>query len=225
MNTMTKMTVKVHKIMWESFENQLNRVPVKRNKFLNDVIKAEAPRLASAMAGRRLSGRANRWISSELNRLRPTTVSIDIEKSVVGVLNSIVADTHMVRDAFFNRLIAFLRSSDDLLKYFDLPRFEDGTVGKSYGKSIAKPVSPLRSLEDTFDDPLWYLHMAVEEIHQTNLYLLDFPLPKMAGFSCWLEDAQVPGTRSNQRHEREMAEITASMTEFELDAFSPTEPK
>jgi hypothetical protein len=64
-----------------------------------------------------------------------------------------------------NRLVAFLRSSNGLLDHFQLPHKEDGKVGRTYGKSIAKPVSPLATLQDTFDDPLWYLHMAVNEIY------------------------------------------------------------
>ena len=151
--------------MWDSFDVQSSWLPVKRNRFLNDVIKAEIPRLASAMSGgESYLVRANRWIGSELNRLRPATVSIDIEKSVVQALNTIVQEMHMVRDAFFNRLVAFLRSSDDLLEYFESPRLEDGAVGRSYGKAIAKPVSPLKTLESTFHDPV-DLHMAVEELH------------------------------------------------------------
>ena len=38
----------------------------------------------------------------------------------------------------------------------------------------------------------------------------------MDGFACWLDDANVKGTKANIRQTKELAEI---MGEFELDAF------
>ncbi|HVA12896.1 MAG TPA: hypothetical protein VNF99_06585, partial [Stellaceae bacterium] len=81
------------------------------------------------------------------------------------------------------------------------------------------------TLESTFDDPLWYLHMAVEEIHDTSLYLLDFPRPKMDGFACWMDDNAVPGTKANRRWQKEVDEIARSLGDFELDAFTPAKPR
>ncbi|MBF0354950.1 MAG: hypothetical protein HQL43_06930 [Alphaproteobacteria bacterium] len=218
MKEMTKMTFKVDTRRWKSFDERVNSLPIKRDPFLNNIIKREAPRLAKAMEGKKLSGTANRWISGQLARLRTTTVNIGIEKSVAEDLKLVVAESHMVRDAFFNRLIAFLMPSDKLLDYFDLPHSEDGSVGRAY-VNIQKPVSPMATLVDTFDDPLWYLHMAVEEVHETNLYLLDFPSPKMDGYACWLDDARVPKTKANKQAQREMEEFSRALGVFELDAF------
>lgn len=221
MGEMTKMTFKVHTQLWQNFDAQISRLPVKRDPFLNRVIRCETARLAKAMEGKKLSGRANRWVSDQLTRLQTTTVNIGIEKDVAEALKQVVAASHMVRDAFFNRLIAFLRSSDALLDYFELPRKEDGSVGRPYGSDLHKPVSPMDTLRDTFADPLWYLHMAAEELHETNLYLLNFPSPKMDGFACWMDDACVPGTRSNRRAQRELEELVLCLQDFELDAYTP----
>ena len=45
MSKLTKMTIKVHALMWDSFDAQISRLPVKRNRFLNDVVRVETPRL------------------------------------------------------------------------------------------------------------------------------------------------------------------------------------
>ena len=221
MSEMTKMTVKFHGPMWDSFDTKIRRLPVKRNPFLNQVIKKETPRLARAMVGKKLSSKANRWISVQLNSMDIKTVSIDVEKDVAHNLNNTIAETHMVRDAFLNRLVAFLRSSDSLLDYFQIPRTEDGSIGKTYGSDLDKPTSPLTTLETTFDDPLWYLHEAIREVHAESLYLLDFPSPKLDGFACWLSDAQVPGTRESRRQQREVEDIMKSLGVFEAEAFAP----
>jgi hypothetical protein len=106
-----------------------------------------------------------------------------------------------------------------------LPKYEDGSVGKDYGKTIAKPVSPLAALQDMFEDPLWYLHMAAQEIHETNLYLLPFFSSKLDGFACWIDDEMVPGTRANRRQQHEWDELVRSLDEFEEDVFSSTRLK
>lgn len=217
MREMTKMTFKVHTSRWKSFDAQVSSLPVKRDPFLSHIISCETPRLAEAMEGRKLSGKANRWVSDQLTRLGTTTVNIGIEKKVADDLKGVVTRSHMVRDAFFNRLIAFLMPSDKLLDYFDLPHTDDGLDSRKYGK-LQKPVSPMASLEETCHDPLWYLHMAVEELHETSLYLLDFPSPKMDGYACWLDDARVPETRANKQAQREMEELSRALGEFELDA-------
>ena len=41
----------------------------------------------------------------------------------------------------------------------------------------------------------------------------------MDGFACWLDDANVPNTKSSKLRARELEELTRTLTEFELDAF------
>lgn len=220
MTERTKMTMKVYALLWENFDAQIERLPVSRDQFLNSVIRTETPLLAEAMGGRKLSRSANRWISGQLKRLDTKTINIGVDKDVAHALNKVVETSDMVRDAFFNRLIAFLRSSDALLDYLRLPKHEDGKVGRQY-TDIAKPVSPLATLQDTFRDPLWYLHMAAKEIHGTNLYLLDFPSPKMDGFACWIDDRDIPRTRANRLQQDEFDALARGLEEFETEAFGP----
>jgi hypothetical protein len=215
----TKMTIKVYSPLWETFNAQIGALPVSRDQFLNCVLRRELPLLAEAMNGKRLSRRANRWISNGLMRLGTRAINIGLDREVAHSLNRIVKESHMVRDAFFNRLIVFLRSSDAILNYFKLPKREDGRIGKEY-VDTAKPVSPLCALSEVFDDPLWYLHMATKHIHDTSLYLLPFPSPIMDGFACWIEDAAVPDTREYRRQQRELDKQRRSLTEFESKTFT-----
>ncbi len=107
----TKITVKIYEPLLKSFDRQLDEVFIKRDAFLNAITKAELKNLASDMEGKVLSSKAKRYISGELKRMGTAQINIVVDKSVVEELNAIVAKSNMVRDAFFNRLILFLRSS------------------------------------------------------------------------------------------------------------------
>ncbi len=219
------MTVKVYSVMWDSFDAQMARLPVSRDRFLSLVLRNEIPRLAEGMAGKKLTSQARGWISSQLARLGTKTVNIGVDDDVVDALKEVTESSNMVRDAFFNRMITFLRSSDTLLDRYGLPKRQDGRALRNYGGAIATPVSPISALEEIFSDPLWYLHEAVQEICETNLYLLDFPSPKLDGFACWLDNVMVPGTRSNRKHQRDLDDLFNSLENFELEAFSSAKGK
>ncbi len=221
MDTKTKMTVKVHSANWDRFEAEVSSLPIKRNPFLNLVIRMETPRLREAVAGRKLSSKAHGWISGRLHSMKPglKAVSIDLDRDVAQALSEVVQGSNLVRDAFFNRLVAFLRASDALLKYFDLPLTENRTFAKSYG-NYEKPISPLRALSETLYDPLWSLHTATEELHGTSPYLLNFPQPTFDGFTCWIDDEDVPNTTAFKKKTREQEQLSKLWAEIELDAFT-----
>jgi hypothetical protein len=109
------MTLRVYPLLWENFDAQIRRLPVSRDQFLNSIIRTETPLLAEAMSGKKLSPKGNRWISDRLARLKPKLINIGVDRAVADALNRVVEQSHLVRDAFFSRLIAFLRSSDALL--------------------------------------------------------------------------------------------------------------
>ena len=64
------------------------------------------------------------------------------------------------------------------------------------------------------DDPLYYLRTFAEDELRSGLYLL--PLPEaLDGFSCYLDDDAVPGTKA---HEKAQADLEAALESFETDA-------
>ncbi len=128
----------------------------------------------------------------------------------------------MVRDAFINRLIMFLRSSTFLLKYLDLPEFVTSSAFRSSVEPM--PASPLKAIEAVHADPLYYLRVAIEEQYETGLYLVDMP-PQLIGFSCYLDDAYVPGTASYKEAQREADEMLRELDDFEGEVFATPKSK
>lgn len=213
----TKITVKIYNNLLKAFDGDIERFCFKRDAFLNHMIKIETPNLAEEMKGLRLSSSARRHVSKELKRMGTTQINVLVEKETAEALNAVVDECNMVRDAFINRLIIYLRSSNSLLDFFGLPRAIATSEYEGWIEHM--PTSPFGALGSMFNDPLYYLRTAAMERFETGLYLLDLP-PKLVGFSCFLHDASVPGTEEQKETERLAEEALSSLLDqFEDDAF------
>jgi hypothetical protein len=186
----TKITVKVYQPLLKSFNDKLESCFIKRDAFLNYMIKNETANLAREMKGLKLSNPARRYISGELKRLGTKPVNIVVDKDTADNLRKIVNESNMVRDSFINRLILFLNASDGLLKHLELPcqindRLLSGTESMS--------TSPLQGIESIVHDPLFYLRTSIEELYGKSLYSFELPMI-LTGMSCYIDNTQVPGT-------------------------------
>lgn len=213
----TKITVKVHAKLMQAFNRQATELFLMRDAFLNHMIRRETASLASDMQGKKLSLVARKHIAGSLKRVGTTTVNIKVDRETADALNKIVEETNMVRDAFINRLILFLRSSKFVIDFLELPEF----ITYSEFESIVEPMptSPMKAIEAVHVDPLYYMRTAIEERHSTGLYLVPFP-PQLAGFECFIEDDRVPGTPAYDEQQRLLDEALAELGAFEKDAFA-----
>jgi hypothetical protein len=143
-------------------------------------------------------------------------VNLQVDQSTADALNRVVKESNMVRDAFVNRLIMFLRSSKPLLKHLELPLHVDNYAFRASVPSM--PTSPLLAMEEVHADPLFYIRTAIEERYETGLYLLDLP-GGLVGFSCYLDDSSVPGTPAYEKAQ-EPPTMLISLEAFEDNVFS-----
>lgn len=219
--TITKMTVKIVETQFVDFERRIDRCFLKRDAFLNDVLKTEAKNLAADLKGLRQSPRARSYVSGELKRLGTRSVNIVVEKSTADALNAVIEKHNVSRDAFFNRLILFLRSSDALLDYLELPKRTDDRVFRRL--SIPQsPTSPMDAIGEVLMDPMFYLRNACEEMHEMGLYRLPMPR-RLIGYNCYLPDADVPGTDEYERRRKEELEFWGDLLDEEENvAFKTT---
>lgn len=212
----TKITVKIYQPLLRDFDRQIDALFIKRDAFLNAMIREEVPRLKEDVAGRRNSAEAKRHISGALKRLGTQSVNVVVDKVTAEGLNAVIKEANIVRDAFVNRLIMMLRSSPQLLQWLDLPEF---ITGSAYSGGVEPmPTSPMRALESIHSDPFYYLREACEERHGTGLYLIDLPA-KLAGFACVLDDSMIPGTKAHETAAREAEKMLAELASLEDDAF------
>jgi hypothetical protein len=218
----TKITIKLQEGQAVSFSKQLDRLFIKRDGFFNKIVKDEVDQLAEEMGDRRLSERAHRYVSAQLKKMGTKTVNIVVEKETAESLNAVVKRSNMVRDAFMNRLILFLRSPRALLDYLDLPNVITGSAYESLIPEFMA-TSPLQAMEQVINDPLHYLRTAAMDRFGTGLYLLRLP-SEFDGFSCFLDDASIPGTKEYAAAQEEAAKnvkrLLKKLDQMESDAFA-----
>ena len=198
-----RVTIKVYERLWDSFTKQTEDLFLKRDAFLNHVIRSEIPQLIKEIGGRKLSQKARLYISRELSKLVTIPVNIVLDEDVATSLDGVVKEANLVRDAFINRLIMWLRSQDALLNSLGMPlRPNDQGTGDSL------PVSPMKAMEEVRDDPFCYIRAYLEKDGE-GLYTLDLTsilTPAMSiGLSCYLDDEKVPGTEAYVSPEEEEA--------------------
>lgn len=221
----TKITIKIYEPLLKFFDDQLDRLFIKRDAFLNHMIKKETLYLAQELADRRLSPKARRFVAGQLKKLGTRTVNVVVDKETAEALNQVVDRCNLVRDAFINRLILLLRSSDSFLRYQELPLRVDWAK-YDYEDCFGVPLSPLSRIEDVINDPLFHLREEALRVHETGLYLLELP-DQLIGFSCFLEDWRVPGTQENKEAAKRGEEILDGiLLALEKQAFgSPQSPE
>ena len=193
-----RITVKVHEHLWNEFMKQTEALFLKRDAFLNSVIHSEIKHLEIELEDKKLSPEARRYISNKFNVLRPVPVNIMLDEEVAIKLDQVVNNTNLFRDGFINRLIVWLRSTDDLLGYFKLPLILDDLEGEN-----GMPLSPLKAMEAIRDEPLTFIRRQFEGTGQA-LYTTPFP-EAWIGFSCYLPDEDVPGTEAFKEREQELS--------------------
>lgn len=186
----TKITVKICEPLLHSFSKKINSCFIKRDSFLNHVLKKEIPRLAKSMKDLEQTNKARAYISGELKRLGITPVNIVVDKDLANELNIIVKKSNISRDAFINRLILLLNADYKILRILGLP-IEMNSNEYDYVKNIEP--SPLTGIASMMEDPLFYLHHAMEEYSGGDLYKVDLP-EKFIGMSCYLDNSSISGS-------------------------------
>jgi len=218
----TKITVKIVASMLRTFDTQLDKLHIKRDAFFNSMLLGEIPNLERDLKGKRLSAQAKRHIASALKRLGTKQVNVSIDHATAKALKAVVAKRNIVRDAFINRLIMFLRSSDVVLKYLELPQFVNSSSFEGHVEPM--PTSPLKAIESVHSDPLYYLRVAAEERFGSGLYLIDLPMT-YTGLACYLDDSEIPGTNEWERAQKESDQLVRELEALESEAFQKSKAK
>lgn len=222
---LTKLTAKIFAPMYAAFDKQLSEALLRRDAFLDRMICVETPHLREDLEGLKLSPAGYKHISSSLKKLGGKKapplrqVSISVRYETAEALRAVVEETNIVRDAFLNRLIALLRSSDNFLKALDLPTRMKPIPGFGIEDMAT---SPLKVIEETQWDPFYYLRTACLARHGCGLYALPFPMEYVA-LSCYLPDDEVPETAAfveKKKRDKEEEKLLLGLDTFESNLTS-----
>lgn len=208
MTTHTKMTVRIDNGLFAWLKNEVREQPLRHDALLDHLIATETPALAEDLKGLRLSLRAKRYISGQIKRRAPTQVSIYVRKSTHEALNAVVRETNIVRDAFINRMLVFLRASPPVLDYLGVPQHVEQLDPSVFRLETA----PLRAIKTLLNDPFLFLREArAVDPEAQGLYRAFLPWPALA---CYLDDIEVPDSKAQKRF---LKDLDASVKKLEQE--------
>lgn len=215
-----KISFKIYKPLLEIINTQFRSLPLSRDSFLNGLIYSECRYLEKELKGKpALSTRANRYISAKLNGLDKLKegvkqVNIVVDKETADYLNKVVSEKNIVRDAFLNRLFLFLAAPPNLFNWSCFSGVEKTTEYWPQDELKVLHVSPLQYVSEALRDPFEMLRQSFERVERVDdvvgLYLLQLP-EKYTGFTCFMEDKEVPGTEEYEKDQAELAELLNSI--------------
>lgn len=194
-HTTTKISVSVLSPLFHDWSQQVDDCHLKRDAFLEHVIKTELEFVRADLAGKRNSDMAKAFINDQLRRLGGAKTlpmrkrSFKVSKSVANQLREVEEAHNLVRDSFFNRLIVLMRARPGLLRALDLPPAVPWN--NNYGAEVQ--MGPLPNMLDVIADPMFNLRQECQRLHGCGLHQLDFPR-ELVGLTLYLEDMHVPGT-------------------------------
>lgn len=214
--TTTKISVSVLSTLYYDWSYQLEDCFLKRDAFLEHLIRTELPHVRADLAGKANSPRAKEYITRSLRMLGgekslPMKVrSFKVSKTTADELREVEKEHNLLRDALFNRWIVLMRSRPGLLNALDLPH----SVPWNSENYSPPPLGPLPGLLEWVSDPFAAMRDECLRIHGCGLYELWMP-EKLLGLSAYIEDALVPGT--------DQYDETWSMSDERLSALDQAE--
>jgi hypothetical protein len=195
----TKMTLKIVENHLTRFSDAIAPLCLKRDAFLNHVIRIETPKLAEDLEGLgRQSSTARRYSIGRLKKmgaLKLHPINVVVDKSVADALTEVLRSHNVSRDVFVNRMIYLMIANRQELEEVKLPIVVNANEIDQWFESVS--ITPLGAISDFMTDPFHYLRLGAEERHHRGLYRISFP-DSLDGLNCYLNDDEVPGSDAHK---------------------------
>lgn len=219
--------------LWAPLLKRLNELCagacLNRDAFLDVVFAHEAAMLVCELDGKRNSDRGKAFIKQCFAELKDfQQVSMTLAPETADALSDACEQVNVWRDAFVNRVIYFLVAKSSAIEdqfgfKFDDHRqaiFEEGWEIKAL--LLGPRLVAIRRF--IADDPFLAIRAALRsEYPDTDGHLHDLHLGRptydtakargLAGFTVYLEDKYVPGTKDNEQWHKESAELLAQLSD------------
>ncbi|MDN4502227.1 hypothetical protein QX776_07420 [Alteromonadaceae bacterium BrNp21-10] len=190
----TKLTIRVFTGVDTLLKNFLNQLFLKRDGFIEHLIKKELPHLAEALGDRCNSPSARAFINQSMDKERlAKKITIVIDKSIAEKLRKISMNHNLSRDAFVNRLLIIALLNQQQLKVLGVQQ-EASEIESVIGYSERTPSGPMSALSYWMDDPFFLIRESLK-LAGENMYLVDLDCLKSGlntKTACYLPDEQLP---------------------------------
>lgn len=211
-----KITLRVPVKLWANFSVQTKNLFINRAPFLDHMLTLELPYVSADLGNYVMSPKARRYIGGALAKADAKPVNIEIQEETAMALEKVVTKHGLVRDALLCRIIVFLRGSDALFNYLEMPK----AINKFGGGVESLPTSPLKAIEETYSDPMFYIRIHLRDTEPSS-GIYNCELPRRWDWAvCMIKDEDVPGTKENTRLRDEEMRLAAEFDILEESLFS-----
>lgn len=205
------------------FKKKTDRAFLKRDMYLDAVLRHEATRLETEVAIPN-SEAARTYIAQSLNTLDRKPVNLMLSEETIKLMNEACERKNLPRDAFIHRVLLFLllgqKSMENLITVdWEWARNKVFEQGSDELYKLVVP-STLLAIGDIVEgDPFWFMreclyHLRNEGHHVPTLlgaFLSKNALSKTVnnsiGFNCYVPDREVEGTLENIEHRERVDEL------------------
>jgi len=163
LKTVTKISVKIWKPIFEKLETKLEAACLRRDAYLAKLLAVELDHLENEVSIPNTQASYD-YVLSQLEAFDRKLVSLALPQELISRLNEICARRRIVRDAFFNRLFLLLAAApavvDDLLfqDFADDWRSDVWSEYKHEGPFFQNGFYPLEPMVD----PFWAVRFGME---------------------------------------------------------------
>lgn len=224
--------------VWEPLIGLLNKkvksACLKRDEFLDHVLRHEAKMLAQEVSGRN-SDEAKAHIAMHLGMLRRKQVNLNLSTETVQAVAEACEKVNVPRDAFINRVVLFLVAGKTFFRLLLVDIDWDWAEGKviegyyDYFNPILD--GALSAIEDTVkSDPFQFYRACIEvtnddggEAEALHVTLLPQELFKgmngpesVIGFNCYIPDFQIEGHPANKNMFDDLEKLLTDLGEHQV---------
>lgn len=178
-----KATFKVIKPLYEKLAERLELTCFKRDLFLNKLLLSEMHHAQNELSGVVLEPRDKRLISSKLSEHDLVMINVVLDKQTAELLNKVVKEKNLVRDALINRIIYFLTCPAYLESELGIPEFVDETIVRDFINAV--PTCPFELLSMTLSDPLFFIRETLKKKTEHGLYDFNMNPFELNALSCY----------------------------------------
>lgn len=215
--------------LWEplinSFNKKVRAACLRRDEFLDRVLKHEATMLEKEV-GKRNSDAAKDYITKHLAMLRRKPVNLKLGAETVEAINLACAQVNVPRDAFINRVILFLVVDHSFIRPLLGIDWDwaEGRVTEDYFQYFEPGMDgALRAVSSTVDSDPFRFYRACIEVARADgdasaMGLHEGFIPReyrpgkhapvsWIGFNCYVPDSQVEGHPEYMDVDKLLAEL------------------
>lgn len=209
-----KIAIKIWAPTAEKMEKRFEALFLRRDAFLNYVLRIEISRLKECQNEQNLP-EVYQYIQHELNQLDRKTVAFSFDEELITEIELICKEKNIVRDAFYNRVLLLLVASHEQVRRllglnegWD-EQFKAWLIDKT-GLYLNPEFYPLT---ENHTDPFFFLHDYLQEFDDdTNIYskvfgIKQFKNTNLAGLNCFLPSLAIPEKWQSEETKRDLADF------------------